>query len=258
MFPYVMTIIDHIFAKIKKLQDISLKWKLLIPFLFFAFAGTTTLATIGLRSQQNLIKKEEKKEIIHYYHHFLARLDQKKNQSVSMASVVAENPEVQRLLSERNKEGLMELLMPTYRRLQRDFKISQFHFHVPVAVSFLRLHRPDQAGEEMESFRKTIVNAMKTGQAASGLEKGITGFGIRGVVPVKWQGRIVGSFEIGQNFGKPFLDNFYKDWGIDIALYEIHENGRYQLIAWAGKIPKEIFAGPFQFAGELPEAVILS
>ena len=43
-----MTIIAKIFAKIKKLQDISLKWKLLIPFLFFAFAGTTILATIGL------------------------------------------------------------------------------------------------------------------------------------------------------------------------------------------------------------------
>ena len=61
-----MTIIDNIFGKIKKLQDISLKWKLLIPFLFFAFTGTTTLATIGLTSQQNLIKKEERKEIIHY------------------------------------------------------------------------------------------------------------------------------------------------------------------------------------------------
>ena len=43
------------------IRSISLKWKLLLPFLFFAFTGTTTLTIIGLASQQRLIKEEEKK-----------------------------------------------------------------------------------------------------------------------------------------------------------------------------------------------------
>jgi len=42
-----------------RIKGISLKWKLIIPFLLFSFIGTMLLAYIGLSSQQELIRQEE-------------------------------------------------------------------------------------------------------------------------------------------------------------------------------------------------------
>ena len=143
------------------LRSIGLKWKLLIPFLLFSFIGTTTLVYIGLSSQQELIKKEEKKEILQFYHLFLTVLDHKKEQALSLATVIAANPQVQRLLSEKDRVALYELLLPLYRQLKNDFGIDQFHFHIPPGKSFLRLHLPEKFGEMMV-YRKAVIDTMRT------------------------------------------------------------------------------------------------
>jgi hypothetical protein len=77
---------------LETIKSLSLKWKLLIPFLFFAFVGTTSLTTIGLTSQQRLIIEEEKKSLLHYHHRFLEEVEQKGTQAMSLARMIAENP----------------------------------------------------------------------------------------------------------------------------------------------------------------------
>ena len=113
---------------INRVQGISLKWKLLIPFLFFSFAGTTSLVYIGLSSQQEIIKEEEKKELFRYYDLFLASVRQKGEQALSMATIIAENPMIKKLLWERNRKGLLDYASPLFEELKKDFGISQLHF----------------------------------------------------------------------------------------------------------------------------------
>jgi PAS domain S-box-containing protein len=227
----------------KTLRSISLKWKLLIPFLFFAFTGTATFTYVGLTSQQKLIKEEEKKEILHLYHLFFEELNHKANQALSLATMLAENPEVQALLAEKRRQALTDLLVFMYVRMKKDFNIEQFHFHIPPANSFLRLHHPEHFGEETGAYRKTITEAIKTGKAVSGLEKGATGLGVRGVVPVFYEGSIVGAVEIGHSFGEAFLLELHKEWGSDLALYEIKGKDTYTLVAKAGKRFEAFFSG---------------
>jgi PAS domain S-box-containing protein len=231
-------------ASLNRIQSISLKWKLLIPFLFFAFTGTTVLTYIGLTSQQKLIKEEEKKGLLRYYHQFNEELEDKKKQAKSLAVVIAANPRVQEYLAERNRQALIDLLLHTYVQLKMDYDIEQFHFHLPVAVSFLRLHYLERYGEEMRAYRKTIVDAMNTGRSTSGLEHGVTGFGIRGVAPIYRYDKIVGSVEIGHGFDKPFLKALHDRWGIDLALYEIKEKTATKLRARAGKAFKNYSLDP--------------
>ena len=200
---------------IQKMQGISLKWKLLIPFLFFAFAGTTTLTVIGLTSQQRLIKKEERRMLLLHHQNFLNELERKGRQAVALASVVAEDKDVQRLLARRDRSELNRHLVHTYVRLKLDYDIAQFHFHVPPGVSFLRLHAPTRFGEALYPYRGTIRDAMKKREAVWGLEKGETGFGIRGVVPVFSGAEIAGTVEIGHSFGKTFLEVLHRRWDID-------------------------------------------
>jgi PAS domain S-box-containing protein len=221
-------------AIINRMRSISLKWKLLIPFLLFAFTGSTTLALIGLTSQQRLIRQEEHKELIHYYDRFLEALDEKKEQALSLAIMMAANREVQRLLADRDRAGLKALLHSTFLRLNRDFDIAQVHFHVPPAVSFLRLHSPEKSGDEMESYRGTIRDAVRMGTAITGLEKGLHDFGIRGVAPVIYAGTLVGTVEIGHSFGAALLEDLHLRWGVDFVLYEVDGAAAYRPVAKAG------------------------
>jgi len=211
----------------QRAQGISLKWKLLIPFLFFAFTGTITLTIIGLTSQQRLIKAEERKMLLLHYRNFHNELDQKGRQAASMASIVAENRDVQRLLLERDREGLNDLLVHTYVRLKVDYDISQFHFHIPPGISFLRLHAPTLYGDDLQSYRKTIRDAVKRCRYVWGLAMGETGFGIRGVVPIFSGTQLVGTVEIGHSFGKSFLKGLHNRWNIDFVLYGRGENGEF-------------------------------
>jgi PAS domain S-box-containing protein len=221
-----------------KIRSISLIWKLLIPFLCLSFIGTTTLVAIGLNSQQELIKQEERKEIERFYRLFLKLMDQKQEQALSMATIIAGNLEVQKLLSDKNRSGLMELCLPLYKDLKKDFGIGQFHFHVPPGKSFLRLHFLEEFGE-MISYRKGIMDAMKRGKGIGGLEWGITGLGIRGVVPVFCHGLLAGSVEIGFPFGEQFLSDLKQAWGPDFTMYEKRGEDVYKLLVTTlGKEPE--------------------
>lgn len=219
-----------------RIQGISLKLKLLIPFLFFAFAGTTILTIISTTSQQNIIRNEEKNMMLHHYRHFIETLKQKESQSLSIASTIAEIPEVKHLLLMKKRNELYNHLAPVYEELKKNYNISQFHFHIPPGISFLRFHKPDKYGDKVESYRKTVSLALEQGESSSCLEKGATGFGIRGVSPVYNNGEIVGSIGIGYSFGKAFLDDFQKSWGINAALYSINKQVEYELIASTGDL----------------------
>lgn len=196
-----------------------MKWKLLIPFLLFSFVGTTMLVYIGLSSQQDIIKREERKEILDFYHLFLTRIRHKGVQALSMATIVAEDPRVQELLANKEFKTLYDYVLPLYERLKKDFGIRQFHFHIPPGQSFLRVHAPDMPGEKI-SYRKSIMDVMKSGRGIASLEWGPTGLGIRGVAPVYYRGKLAGSFEIGYPFGRPFLEDLKESWGADLTVYE--------------------------------------
>ena len=215
---------------IYRVQSISLKWKILIPFLFFSFAGTTSLVYIGLSSQQEIIKEEEKKELFRFHQLFLASVRQKWEQALSMATIIAENPMIKKLLGERSREMLLNYTQPLFEELKKDFGISQLHFHVLPGKSYLRVHKPDQPGE-MIAYRTSIMDALKSGKGVKGLEWGLTGLGIRGVIPVFWKGELVGSLEIGYPFGRSLLKNLKEHWGPGFAVYEKKSPDTYALLA---------------------------
>ncbi len=181
--------------------------------------------------------------MMHFYRLFLEEVNRKGTEALSLATMIAENPEVQSLLAERERQALNALLVQTYVQMKMDFDIEQFHFHIPPAISFLRLHHPERFGEDLSVYRKTIREAMESHMGVSGLEKGEEGFGMRGVAPVFYGMEMVGTVEIGHSFGEAFLKGFHRRWGTNLALYEIGEDNSYQLLAKAGRKFKEVLIG---------------
>ncbi|MGD8994987.1 MAG: cache domain-containing protein, partial [Syntrophobacterales bacterium] len=203
---------------LRRIQDISIKWKLLIPFLFLSFVGTTILILLGITAQRKIIKAQERKKLSDYYQAFSDQVEDRANSALSLAYQVAKSPVVQEAFARKDSRALIDLLLPSYEVLQDKFDVKQFHFHTKPATSFLRLHRIYQSGEAMASFRQTITKVEETGQGVAGLERGTTGFAVRGVVPVFYQDEFIGTFEIGYSVERPFLDSLKRRYDMDLAL----------------------------------------
>jgi PAS domain S-box-containing protein len=216
-----------------RLRDVSLKWKLLISFLLLSFSGTTTLVIIAFHSQIALIRHGEQASLEAHYQHFLQSILSKRDQALSLASTIAADPSIQEAFARGDRQGILEHLSPTYRDLRERYGVAQLHFHLPDARSFLRVHRPEQYGELMGSYRRTILQAFETQEPVGGLERGDTGYGIRGVVPIKYEGKVIGTVEVGFSFGKPFLEAFKRQYRCDVTLYVSDPAGGADLIPLA-------------------------
>ena len=221
-----------------RFHDISLKWKLVIPFFFLALMGTLSLFAVSYRFQDSLINVNEAKRLENQYQFFLNDIESKKNMAMSLAYSVAKNSEVAAAFAARDRARLIELLLPVYETLHKDFGVQQVHFHIPPATSFLRLHALAQSGDEMQTYRHTINMARESGAGVGGIEQGLTGFAIRGVVPVFHAGSQVGTFEIGLSLEQPLLEEFKKNYGIDLLIYMAEESGAKTPAIFASTMPK--------------------
>lgn len=206
-------------ALIERWRDISLRWKLLVPFLFLALAGAISLFFVSYRFEKSLIHVNEEKQLRSQYRVFLNDIELRKDMAMSMAHLTAANPDVARAFAGRDRQRLLSLLQPGYRILSERYGVEQFHFHVPPATSFLRLHAPERHGDEMASFRPSIVEAMETGRDISGIETGVFGMSIRGVAPVMYRDKPVGTVEIGLSMAESFLLEFRDTYGTELAVY---------------------------------------
>ncbi|MEE4239942.1 MAG: methyl-accepting chemotaxis protein [Desulfopila sp.] len=120
-----------------------------------------------------------------------------------LAYAVAAVPTVQSNLDGRYRQPLQSLTTPLYENLKKVVDLNVFHFHVPPATSFLRLQKPEKYGDDLSSFRKTVLRANEKQEDAVGIEKGVAGISLRAVVPVIYlERKHVGSVE----FGAPIND----------------------------------------------------
>ena len=192
--------------------------KLLIPMLIFIsliIAGLITYNTVVSVRQSN---EAEQGRLENMSEVFLARLKAKEDLAVALASDVANNPEVQAAFAVKDRERLIELTLPAYKVLDAQFDIPQFQFHLPPATSFLRLHNLEQYSDDLSSFRFTVLAANAEKRVVSGPEIGRGGLGIRGVVPVTYQGRHIGTVEFGTNVDLTLIEELKSEFGYDMQI----------------------------------------
>jgi methyl-accepting chemotaxis protein len=92
-------------------------------------------------------------------------------------------------------------------------------FHVPPAVSFLRLHAPTQHSDDLSKFRPMVVAVNSDRVARKGLVIARTGPAIFGVVPVNdAAGAHSGSLDVGMDFN-PILDGLKATYQLELALF---------------------------------------
>jgi methyl-accepting chemotaxis protein len=160
------------------------------------------------------------------------------NKALSMAEAIAVLPPVQSAFAEGNREQLLAIVKEPYAVLKNKYGIVASQFHKAPAVSFLRLHRPENHGDDQSGFRKIVAEVNQEQASRKGIEITNATVGIFGTTPVRnASGEMAGSYEVGLDIG-PLLDELKKAYGFEVALF-MNE----QLLRDTGKLLKpEVFS----------------
>ncbi|MEJ2714929.1 MAG: methyl-accepting chemotaxis protein [Acidihalobacter sp.] len=186
---------------------------------------------ISLGVLQGLARESQHRQLETLYDMLVFSIQAKAQEAVVLSKAMADMPPVAQALAEGNRSALEALTMPIYQQFSKQYAVRQFQFHVPPATSFLRLHKPQKFGDDLSSFRKLVVDANANDKAYSGLERGIAGLSIRGIAPIAYDGKHVGSVEFGFSFGKPFFGEFKQVYHADAGLYVPAANGGMSVYA---------------------------
>ncbi len=112
----------------------------------------------------------------------------------------------------RDRNRLLELTLPIFKNMKQKYRARQLHFHIPPAVSFLRVQNPLKFGDDLSSFRATIVEAVKAKKEIFGLEVGVSDLGFRVVKPLFNQsGSFIGTVEYGGAVNSQFIEQLVAD-----------------------------------------------
>ena len=133
-------------------------------------------------------------------------LEDEVERALSLAELVARQPEVGRAFADGDREALAAMFGPGFSAMTAAHGVKQFQFHLPPATSFLRVHKLDKFGDDLSGFRQTVLTANAEGRAVYGLERGRGGLGVRAVQPIRHQGALVGTVEFGLDFGGQFFE----------------------------------------------------
>ena len=182
------------------------------------------IALFYLANANRLIEQAEKRELQGLYGATRAQLQTQTFFAEAMSALVANQPQVQALFAEGDRDGLSAQFKPAFDRLKQDYGVAQFQFHTAPATSFLRLHKPEQFGDDLSQLRPTIVETNRRQVPVRGLDGGVAGIGIRGLSPIHYQGRHLGSVEFGLNLAQDFVERFSTEFGVDIAIHLLKGN----------------------------------
>ncbi|MEN6484639.1 MAG: cache domain-containing protein, partial [Syntrophobacteraceae bacterium] len=221
-----------------RLRNLPLRYRLIVPFFLLAFTGTTTLVFLSMISQNTLIREGERDRLLASERGFDYTIDLHGRWAVSLAAGFASSPEVAAALAEKDRLRLIKLSYPAYLFMKDRYKISQFNFHTIPPRNFLRLQRLYEFGDALD-YRRTIADAVLLEKETYGLETGLTGYGIRGVVPVWHEGKLAGTMEIGFSLGSSFLEVVKVQFGVQASLLFPGEDGVFRSTATT-------FSDPFE------------
>ena len=124
-----------------------------------------------------------------------------------LAHTVAGMPSIQDNLKFQSRDDLQTVAAPLFEGLKKIIDLNVFHFHLPPATSFLRLQKPEKFGDDLSSFRKSVVQVNENLKDAVGIEAGVAGLSIRAVVPVMYLNKKhAGSVEFGAPINDKLLE----------------------------------------------------
>ncbi|WP_315783134.1 cache domain-containing protein [Bradyrhizobium sp. SZCCHNPS1003] len=207
------------------LKLVGLRTRITLSLVVGAAATALFVLLVAMWIIGGIIDRANERELHAQYDAFNSRLQLESTRAEAMSAVVAKIPAVQDAMAQNDRDALMRLFGAGMASMKSDYGVDQFQFHTPPAMSFLRVHQPAKFGDDLSGFRKTVVAANTDRKPIVGLEGGVAGLGLRGVVPIVSAGKHLGSVEFGLTFGQNFFDEFKRSRNVDVAFRLAGDNG---------------------------------
>jgi|GEM_PF-1754717 len=181
-----------IFANFKKTQLRVKAPIMVILFVIFAVGGSVLLSYMTQKKALFETKRAVLEDIVEK---IKSDIDQTAMLAESRAVMLASIPEIAEAFRREDRKWIIEQLKPMFLNQKQKYFVSEIQFHKAPAMTFLKLHKDGDYGEDLSGFRKTIVLVNNEKHPQRGLELGRAGLGIRGVVPVSDRNGHIGSVE---------------------------------------------------------------
>ncbi len=137
------------------------------------------------------------------------RIQGKFDVGISNAISIANDHDIKRALQENNRELALKALenLSTNMKENTPFQNIKVHVHTKDNKSFVRSWSPKKFGDDLSSFRASVVKVNETKKAINTFESGVAGLSIRSVVPVfSSEGEHLGSLEFMQGINSVAKD----------------------------------------------------
>lgn len=206
----------------------NLKRKMILSFVLLSMLLIALFAAQSSNNQELLIEYQKHELALQVEKSVNTRMEMQLENVATSLIPISENQEILKLFAERNREDLAALLLPVYESLSSK-GVEQFQFHLPDSTSFLRLHSPENYGDDLSSFRYTVNEANSKMKTISGLEEGKGGYGFRVVSPLAYNGEHIGSVEYGMSFDEYFLSQLQEDYSGEYFIYTFPDE---ESISW--------------------------
>ena len=230
------------------LKKFNIRTLLAASFTIVLLLVTLVNIPLVINTVTSVVEEAERRELEELFENAKVEIQTEGELANALASMVANIETFSAMVANGEREQLAEALVPVVKVMKKDFHARQFQYHTPPATSFLRLHKPAKFGDDLSSFRKTVVATNSLKKNIVGLEKGVAGLGIRGISPVYSAGQHIGSVEFGMSFGQPFFEKFKEKFDVDISLYTT-KDGSFK------KFGSTLSGEPFLNTNELTSAL---
>lgn len=147
-----------------------------------------------IRANQNLIDMHHNYEVTQAY--IDVSQAQRETLLLNLINEISRDTQLRQAMMANDGDALYQKSLPLFNQLFHDHGISHFYYHTAAARTLLRVHSPDEFGDEVD--RATFLQAAQSQKFVFGLELGPFGMlTYRGVFPWRVADKLIGYIELG-------------------------------------------------------------
>ena len=188
--------------------------KLIAPTVILFIVLLAGLFAYFFSSLHDAYHEAEEGDLASFSDSFSAEVENQKQLALALASEAAGNPAIQEAFAKRDRQRLLELVLPSFELLKEsNDNIILYQYHLTDGTLFFNANDPAASESSEVTLSSVVLLANVEQKPVAGLESENGDLGIRGVVPVHYQGEHIGSVEFGIGFNETLLIGLKEKYG---------------------------------------------
>lgn len=213
----LMSIFQHFNSK--------LSYKLHVPVILIIIFG---LGIITLNASLSIkeITLEKHLEVTKTYQNYIQEsLDTQLQIALTNSISIANNTKIQNSLFQGNSADTQNVVNKILDKYQSytDYHDVKIHIHTIDLHSFFRSWKPEKNGDDLSDFRHTLSKLKHTHTPFASIETGRAGFLLRGLSPINYQNKEIGSIEFILSFNN-IINEIKENHHLDSLIFSLKDN----------------------------------